>query len=37
MGGASEDFLRAICENEMQVKAMMVQIEAEKAKKNGQS
>lgn len=37
MGGASEDFLRAICENEMQVQAMLVQIEAEKAKKNGQS
>ena len=35
IGGVPEEFLRAICENEMQVQAMMVQIEAEKAKKNG--
>jgi hypothetical protein len=35
IGGVSEDFLRAICENEMQIQAMLVQIEMEKAKKNG--
>lgn len=35
LGGASEDFLRAICENEMQVQTMLAKIELEKAKKNG--
>lgn len=35
IGGMTEEFLRAICENEMQVQAMLAQIEAEKAKKNG--
>lgn len=35
IGGMTEEFLQAICENELQIQAMMVQIEAEKAKKNG--
>lgn len=35
MGGVKKEFLQALCENDMQVENMMLELDLEKSKKDG--